>query len=127
MRLLYSRDINAWQLLSSHGGSQAYVDLPGEGAITTDCSQGRNFIATITADASLANPTNPQDGRLYSWLIVQDAVGGHAFKLSGKKFKVPAGLLTPFATDPNAINKLTARYCVALDQFHVETLGVNLA
>jgi hypothetical protein len=127
LRLLYSADIDAWQLLASHGGSLPYVALPGEGSIVTDCSTGANFLATITADASLANPTNGLDGRLYNWLIVEDATGDHKFSLAGKKFKVPSGLSTAFATGPNAVNKLTARYCAALDQFHVETFGAALA
>lgn len=123
LRLLYSRDVDAWQVLASHGGSRPYVALAGEGDIATDCSLGTNFMVNLVADATLANPTNAQDGRLYNWLIVEDAAGGRAFRLSGKKFKVPTGLAMTFATGPSAINKLTARYCSALDQYHVETFG----
>jgi hypothetical protein len=127
LRLLYSRDTDAWQLLASQGGSSPYVELAGEGDIATDCALGRNFISNLVADGTLANPTNAQDGRDYNWLIVQDASGGHAFRLSGRKFKVPSGLAMTFATGANAVNKLTARYCAALDQYHVETFGAALA
>jgi hypothetical protein len=126
LRLLYSRDVDAWELLASQAGAE-YVELAGQGDLATDCRQGRNFIATLTGDGTLANPTNPQDGRDYNWLIVQDAAGGHAFRISGKKFKAPSGLTIAFATGPGAVNKLTARYCGALDQYHVETFGAALA
>ena len=87
-----------------------------------------NFIVNVTAAASLGNPTNGRDGRLYNWLVVEDAIGGHAFELSGKKFKVPAGMHpTDFDTAPTAVNKFTARYCAALDQFHVESFGAGLS
>lgn len=75
------------------------ADLPDAATITADFATARNFVATITANRLIANPSNARAGQSGFLLIQQDAVGGHTPTFGAAwKFSTPPS----FITAPNA-------------------------
>ena len=80
--------------------------------VDTDASAGAIFDVTATENFTLANPTNPTDGKSIRWRIKQDATGGREITL-GTQFKIPssANPLLLLSTAANATDLLAATYC----------------
>jgi len=80
--------------------------------VDTDASAGAIFDVTATENFTLANPTNPTDGKSIRWRIKQDATGGREITL-GTQFKIPssANPILLLSTAANATDLLAATYC----------------
>jgi hypothetical protein len=95
------------------------VELTYASTLNTDASAGDIFDVTLTGNVTLANPTNPVDGKTIRWRIRQDGAGGRSLTL-GSKFQVPssASALTLSSTG-NATDLLAATYHAGRDKWDV--------
>lgn len=96
------------------------VSLTYAATLNTNASAGDIFDVTLTGNATLANPTNPVDGKTLRWRITQDATGGRTVTL-GDKFVVPSSATSPlpFSTAPDATDILAATYHAGRDKWDV--------
>jgi hypothetical protein len=88
--------------------------------VTTDASAADIFDLTLTGNVTLANPTNPVDGKTLRWRIRQDATGSRTVTL-GNKFVIPSTATSPlpFSTAANAMDILAATYHAGRDKWDV--------
>jgi hypothetical protein len=101
-------------------GIGAVAALTYAATITTDASAADIFDLTLTGNVTLANPTNPVNGKTIRWRIRQDATGNRAIAL-GNKFAVPSSASSPlpFSTAANAMDILAATYHSGRDRWDV--------
>lgn len=124
VRLMFRRDNNTWFVESVSGAADPYVTLTiAVGAIATDCSKGRNFRVSQTGNATLSNPTNPQDGVIYTWQLTQDATGGRTITW-GSNFRKLAG--DTFTTTANTVTTIMAKWCAADTKFDVVSFRTGM-
>jgi hypothetical protein len=107
-------------LTGGGGGGLTVVPLAYASTLNTDASAGDIFDVTLTGAATLANPTNPVDGKTLRWRIRQDGTGSRAVTL-GNKFQIPSSATTPlpFSTAANAMDVLAATYHADRDKWDV--------
>lgn len=88
--------------------------------LNTDASAGDIFDVTLTGNATLANPSNPVDGKTLRWRIRQDATGNRTVTL-GNKFALPASASSPlpFSAAANKLDILAATYDAGRDKWDV--------
>lgn len=107
---------------SGGGGSSSptVVALPYSATVTTDASAGEIFDLTLTGHVTLANPTNPVDGKTIRWRIRQDATGSRTVTL-GNKFVIPSSATSPlpFSTAANKTDILAATYHAGRDKWDI--------
>lgn len=96
------------------------VSLTYAATLNTDAAAGDIFDVTLTGNATLANPTNPVDGKTIRWRIQQDATGSRTVTL-GNKFVIPSSATSPlpFSTAANAMDILAATYHAGRDKWDV--------
>lgn len=96
------------------------VPLAYAATVTTDASAGDIFDIRLTGNVTLANPTNPVDGKTLRWRILQDDDGGRTVTL-GSKFKIPDSATSPlpFSTASDTMDLLAATYHAVRDQWDV--------
>lgn len=96
------------------------VALTYASTITTNASAGDIFDLTLTGNTTLANPTNPVDGKTLRWRIRQDGPGGRTVAL-GNKFVIPSSATSPlaFSNAGNAMDILAATYHAGRDKWDV--------
>lgn len=96
------------------------VSLTYAATLNTDASAGDIFDVTLTGNATLANPTNPVDGKTIRWRILQDGTGGRTVTL-GNKFVIPSSATSPlpFSTAANKMDILAATYHAGRDKWDV--------
>ena len=96
------------------------VALTYAATLNTDASAGEIFDVTLTGNATLANPTNPVDGKTLRWRIKQDGTGSRAVTL-GNKFVIPTSATSPlpFSTTANKLDVLAATYHAGRDQWDI--------
>ena len=80
-------------------GESSVVALVDGVTINTDASLGNLFTVTLGGNRTLANPTNPSNGKRVIWRFTQDGTGGRTITL-GSDFR--------FGTDITAISLSTA-------------------
>lgn len=90
------------------------------GTYATNASDGDIFDLTLGGNLTLANPTNPANGKTIRWRIRQDATGGRTVTL-GNKFVIPSSATSPlpFSTAANAMDILAATYHAGRDKWDV--------
>ena len=105
---------------SSGQASTSVVALAYAATLNTDASAGDIFDVTLTGNTTLANPTNPVDGKTLRWRIRQDATGSRAVTL-GNKFVIPSSATSPlpFSTSANKMDVLAATYHAGRDKWDV--------
>lgn len=89
-------------------------------AIGTDAHVGNNFRVTpLTANVTLANPTNPSDGQVITWEIIQNAASAKTLAF-GTKFgfgaEITACTISPVLSSHNFI---TAIYNSTTDKWYI--------
>lgn len=87
--------------------------------VATDANLGNYFRVAATANFTLSNPTNPSDGQVIEWEIIQDATGSRVMTL-GSKFALGTDITS--ATLTTTLNKrdfLTARYNSTADKWYI--------
>lgn len=96
------------------------VALTYAATLNTDASTGDIFDVTLTGNATLANPTNPTDGKTIRWRIRQDDEGGRTVTL-GNKFALPDSATSPlpFSTGSGLMDILAATYHAGRDKWDV--------
>lgn len=82
--------------------ANAPVASSGSGSFALDLKTGRNFIRTLNANSTMANPTNQVIGQSGLIYIAQDATGGWTLTL-GAHWKEVGGAAS-IDTSPNAVN-----------------------
>ena len=84
--------------VGSGGASTSTVvtpnSLPYSSTVTTDAGAGTTFDLTLTGDCTLANPTNPTNGKKVEWRIA--ASGGDRQLSVGDKFALPSASTVTF-------------------------------
>lgn len=110
-----TKKVPAHVLRNPHVVSLAYA-----ATLNTDASAGDIFDVTLTGNATLANPTNPVNGKTIRWRIRQDATGGRTVTL-GNKFAIPSSATSPlpFSTAANKMDILAATYHAGRDKWDV--------
>ena len=100
------------------GGS--VVSLTYAATLNTDASAGDIFDVTLTGNVTLANPTNPADGKTIRWRIRQDGTGNRTVTL-GNKFVIPSSATSPlpFSTAANKMDIFAATYHAGRDKWDV--------
>lgn len=94
------------------------VTLTDATTIATDVALGNAFKVTITASRTLGAPSNPVDGQVCTWEIIQNATGGWTLTLDtgagGFAFStdLPSGSVS-VSTTANSSTFITARYSSA--------------
>jgi hypothetical protein len=110
------------QLISGGGGSSGpvVVALDYASTLNTDAEAGDIFDVTLTGNTTLANPSNPVDGKTIRWRILQDATGSRTVTL-GSKFVIPSTATSPlpFSTAANKMDVLAATYHASRDKWDV--------
>lgn len=88
--------------------------------VTADSSAGDIFDLTLTGNVTLANPTNPVDGKTLRWRIRQDGTGNRTVTL-GSKFVIPSSATSPlpFSTAANKMDVLAATYHAGRDKWDI--------
>ena len=96
------------------------VSLTYASTLNTDASAGDIFDVTLTGNATLANPTNPVDGKTLRWRVRQDGTGSRAVTLDNK-FNIPSSATSPlpFSTAANKMDVLAATYHQGRDKWDV--------
>ena len=99
------------------------VALTYAATLNTDASAGDIFDVTLTGNVTLANPTNPVDGKTIRWRIRQDGTGNRTVTL-GNKFVVPSSATSPlpFSTAANKMDILAATYHAGRDKWDIVAL-----
>jgi hypothetical protein len=91
------------------------IALTSGTTVATDCSTGRVFRLVLGHNATLSNPTNPQDGVTYEWIVKQDATGSRTLAY-GTSFDF--GPTTPtLSTGANKIDLIVATYSATDSKF----------
>jgi hypothetical protein len=72
-------------------------------SIAWDLSLGAMATVTLTANRTLANPTNLVNGATYLLIIKQDSNGNHTLTY-GNKYKFAAGTVPTLSTGANAVD-----------------------
>lgn len=90
---VYAVDIGATGTVTAGGFVGTPQTLTDAATITYDLASGHNAKVTITADRTLALPTNLAEGASGVLTITQDGTGGHALTLASGWF-VSAGALS---------------------------------
>lgn len=96
------------------------INLGWPGAlITTDATLGNHFRATLTANATLSNPSNPADAQRLVWEFIQDATGSRTLTL-GTKFALGTDITAvTLTTTASKRDFMTVIYNLATDKFYV--------
>ena len=99
------------QSIGASGGSStpSVVTLTDAATINTDASLSDRFFVEITANRTLANPSNLIDGQRLTWLIVEGGAGGHTLTL-GNKFAFDSSVTFTINTDAGQGTLLSAVY-----------------
>ena len=102
------------------GGSPTVVSLTFNTTLNTDASLGDIFDVTLTDNVTLANPSNPVDGKTLRWRISQDGNGNRGVTL-GNKFVIPSSASSPlpWSTAANKMDILAATYHSGRDKWDV--------
>jgi hypothetical protein len=102
------------------GGSTTVVSSSYSSTINTDAGAGDIFDITLTGNTTLANPTNPVNGKTLRWRITQDSTGSRTVTL-GNKFNIPSSATSPlpFSTAANKMDMLAATYHAGRDKWDV--------
>jgi hypothetical protein len=102
------------------GGSTTVISSSYSSTINTDAATGDIFDITLTGNTTLANPTNPVNGKTLRWRISQDSTGGRTITL-GNKFNIPSSASSPlpWSTSPNKMDILAATYHAGRDKWDV--------
>ena len=106
--------------IAALAGAPAVVALTYASTLNTDASAGNIFDVTLTGNATLANPTNPVDGKTLRWRIRQDGTGSRTVTL-GNKFVIPSSATSPlpFSTAANKMDVLAATYHAVRDRWDI--------
>lgn len=101
-------------------GASTVVSLTYAATLNTDASAGDIFDVTLAGNVTLANPTNPANGKTLRWRILQDATGSRAVTL-GSKFVIPSSGTSPlpFSTAAGKMDILAATYHAGRDKWDV--------
>jgi hypothetical protein len=107
-------------LTSGGGGGIVSTTASASGAVTTDASAADIFDLTLTGNVTLANPTNPVDGKTIRWRIRQDATGSRTVTLGGQ-FVIPSTATDPlpFSTTANKMDILAATYHAGREKWDI--------
>lgn len=124
--ILYDGTDARWRIMSAERTTPprsivaTTTTLTYAATLVTDAELADIFDVTLTGNATLANPTNPTDGRTLRWRIKQDATGNRAVTL-GNKFVIPSSATTPlpFSTAANKVDLLAATYHEARDRWDI--------
>jgi hypothetical protein len=110
-----TKKISASVLRNPHVVSLSYAST-----LNTDASAGDIFDVTLTGGATLANPTNPVNGKTLRWRITQDSTGSRTVTL-GNKFNIPTSATSPlpWSIAPNNMDTLAATYHAGRDKWDV--------
>jgi hypothetical protein len=86
------------------------IPLADAATIVTDASIGNRFRVTLAGNRTLANPTNPSDGQVCTWELIQDASGSRTITL-GSAFALGTTITsTTLTTTASKRDFLTAIY-----------------
>ncbi|MFF3515576.1 hypothetical protein [Streptomyces sp. NPDC002573] len=87
--------------------------------IATDASQGNLFRVTLGGNRTLGTPTNPTDGRVATWELVQDATDSRPLTL-GSAFGLGSAVSSvTLTTTANKRDSLTAICNAAKSKWYV--------
>jgi hypothetical protein len=106
--------------IASLAKTPTVVALTYASTLNTDAAAGDIFDVTLTGAATLANPTNPVDGKTLRWRIRQDGTGSRAVTLDNK-FNIPSSATSPlpFSTAANKTDVLAATYHAVRDKWDI--------
>lgn len=93
------------------------VDLTDATLIATPAIEGSQFRVVLGGNRTLSNPTNPYDGQIVTWELIQDDTGSRLLTL-GNKFVTGIFDVT-LSTTPDYHDFLTARYNADDDLWYV--------
>lgn len=102
---------NTWT--KNQGTTPVTVEISGT-AIATDASLSNVFTITLTANATLSNPTNLKSGSTYLWVVTQDGTGGRLLSY-GTKFKWSGKETAVLTTAASSVDLITGLYVSASD------------
>jgi hypothetical protein len=96
------------------------VQLTYSSTLNTNADDGDIFDVTLTGNTTLANPSNPVNGKTLRWRIKQDNSGNRGVTL-GNKFVIPSSATSPlpFSTSANTTDLLAATYDSGRDKWDV--------
>lgn len=108
------------QTTAAIGGTTTVVSLTFDVLLNTDASAGDIFDVTLTDNITLANPTNPVNGKTIRWRITQDNSGNRGVTL-GDKFVIPSSASSPlpWSTTGDKMDILAATYHAGRDKWDV--------
>ena len=85
------------------------VALTDAASIATDASLSNTFTVTLGGNRTLANPTNMNNGAIYTWRVQQDGTGSRTLDY-GSKFKWPGGTRPTLTTTASATDFISGQY-----------------
>ena len=85
------------------------VALTDAASIATDASLSNTFTVTLGGNRTLANPTNMNNGAIYTWRVRQDGTGSRTLAY-GSKFKWPEGTAPTLTTTASATDFISGQY-----------------
>ena len=100
--------------------STTVVTLAFNSVLQTNAASGDIFDVTLTNNTTLANPTNPVNGKTLRWRISQDSAGNRGVTL-GNKFNLPSSATSPlpWSTAGNKMDVLAATYHAGRDKWDI--------
>lgn len=99
----------------------AVVQVAYASTVTVDASTGGTFeLAALTGNLTLANPTNPIDGQVISFIVPQDSTGSRTVTL-GNNFIIPSSATSPlsWSTAANVFDILAAKYRASTQKWEI--------
>jgi hypothetical protein len=94
----------------SQPGESSVVSLIDGATISTNASLGNVFTVTLGGNRTLANPTNPTNGKRVIWRFKQDGTGGRTITL-GSNFRFGTDITSVvLSTAPNTTDYFGAIY-----------------
>ena len=85
------------------------VALTDAASIATDASLSNTFTVTLGGNRTLDNPTNMNNGAIYTWRVRQDGTGSRTLDY-GSKFKWPGGTRPTLTTTASATDFISGQY-----------------
>jgi hypothetical protein len=103
-----------------------FVTVTDAASVAINADLGNNFIVTLSANRTVANPTNPRDGQELNFLIVQDATGGRTLTWSSA-WEFLSGAAPTLTATANGADLVKAIYNSALAKWFAYSTRVAIA
>lgn len=106
------------------GKGSAWVELTDAATVAVDAELGNHFKLVPGGNRTIDEPTNLQDGQVFTFLIKQDGTGSRTITWASI-YQWPGNTAPTLSTGANDIDIFTGVYHEDLDLIFMSTFGLN--